>query len=49
MRREKNCHMKLVEINIPEMKNALNMIISELDCEEENISGFEDIAIVLLC
>ena len=31
------------------MKNALNMIISELDCEEENISGFEDIAIVLLC
>ena len=45
----KNCHMKLVEIKIPEMKNTLNVIISKSDCVEENISGFEDIEIVLLC
>lgn len=45
----KNCHMKLVEIKIPEMKNTLNVIISKLDCVEENVSGFEDTAKVLLC
>lgn len=42
MKGRKNCHMKLVEIKIPEMKNTLNVIISKLDCVEENVSGFED-------